>query len=188
MALSPDISSKNATSQTLIAAGEISVLLDTYDDIFSDFDPRPYDRRSLSDDFLQEAKRAALGKEGLFELRFLIPEKKRDLPLEIKIKQRLRDHFKRHHDLLVHEIAQTKHRGWLMALCGILMIVIASYLSFLESATFFIHFLIIVLEPAGWFTAWTGMDEVYYTSRQKKPDLDFYSRVTHAPIIFAAYQ
>ena len=34
--------------QDLLSKGEISILLDTYDDIFSDFDPRPYSQRALS--------------------------------------------------------------------------------------------------------------------------------------------
>jgi|SRR3989338_1628302 len=187
MIRSSDIPLKNLPSHALLAAGEISLLLDNYDDIFSSFDPRPYNFRALSDDFLQEAKRATLDKDGSLELHFLIPESKRDLALETKIRQRLHEHFKRHREILSKEIVDTKRKGFFMALAGILMIVVASYLSFLESAAFLIHFFIIVLEPAGWFTAWTGMDEVYYTVRQKKPDLDFHSKMMHASILFNSY-
>ncbi len=187
MIRSSDIPLKNLPSHALLSAGEISLLLDSYDDIFSSFDPRPYNFRALSDDFLQEAKRATLDKDGSLELHFLIPETKRDIALENKIRQRLHDHFKRHREILAKEIADTKRKGWRMAFAGILMIVVASYLSFLESATFSIHFLIIVLEPAGWFTSWTGMDEIYYTSREKKPDLDFYTKMMHSSISFNSY-
>ena len=38
--------------------GNISLILESYTDIFSDFDPRPYDQRTLSDDFLLECKKA----------------------------------------------------------------------------------------------------------------------------------
>ena len=37
------------------AVGAVSLWLDTYEDIFSDFDPRPYGQRALSEDFVAEA-------------------------------------------------------------------------------------------------------------------------------------
>jgi hypothetical protein len=33
------------------------IALDTYDDIFSDFDPSPFDHRVISEDFLSELRR-----------------------------------------------------------------------------------------------------------------------------------
>lgn len=44
-------------TEKILEMSEISIWLDNYDDIFSDFDPRPYSQRSLSDDFLAEAKK-----------------------------------------------------------------------------------------------------------------------------------
>lgn len=178
---------KKGDTQQLLAASEISLMLDTYDDIFSDFDPRHYDRRALSDDFLQEAKKAARDKDGTVELRFLISQTKRNTELETVIRQRLHNHFKRHAELLAAEVRQTKRKGLLMTFLGTFMIVVASYLSSLASEQFFINFLIIVLQPAGWFTAWTGMDEIYYTVREQKPDIDFYHKMTHATILFTPY-
>src|SRR3989339_701864 len=61
--------------QSIRHISQVSMWLDGYDDIFSDFDPRPYSQRSLSDDFLSEAKKVSSGKTGdRLELRFLIPE------------------------------------------------------------------------------------------------------------------
>ena len=42
--------------QKILEMSEISLILDTYDDMFSSFDPRPYSQRALSEDFLSEAK------------------------------------------------------------------------------------------------------------------------------------
>ena len=57
----------------LLQLSEISLIIDTYDDIFSDFDPRPYSQRALSDDFLLEARKASKDKvSGTFELNFLV--------------------------------------------------------------------------------------------------------------------
>lgn len=52
----------NTGIKEIIDKAEISLVLDTYDDIFSDFDPRPYGERALSSDFLDEAKKAARDK------------------------------------------------------------------------------------------------------------------------------
>ena len=178
---------KELEKEELLAESEISLILDSYDDIFSDFDPRPFAHRALSDDFLLEAKRAARDKQGSLELRFLIPKNERKLDAETIIKGRLREHFKRHYDLLKIEVAQTRKKGWLMALVGIICIIFASYLLSLDMDTFLIHLLIVILEPAGWFTAWTGLDEIYYTVNQKKPDMDFYQKMMHSGIIFVSY-
>ncbi|MBI2151367.1 hypothetical protein HYU21_01420, partial [Candidatus Woesearchaeota archaeon] len=35
-----------------VREGNISLVLDSYDDIFSDFDPRDYSEKALSEDFL----------------------------------------------------------------------------------------------------------------------------------------
>ena len=173
--------------EALLAQGEISLVLDTYDDIFSDFDPRAFDRRALSDDFLNAAKKAALGKEGALELGFLIPSSQRNMERETTIRQRLRALFRKHEEMLKEEIKQTKRKGIRMAFAGIVMILVASYLLSLLSPAFWIHVLIVILEPAGWFTAWTGMDEMYHTTRQKKPELDFYEKMAHATITFRTY-
>ncbi|MEK6933278.1 MAG: hypothetical protein AABW75_00190 [Nanoarchaeota archaeon] len=173
--------------QDLLSKGEISILLDTYDDIFSDFDPRPYSQRALSDDFLIEAKKAARDKEGTFELRFLAPKEHRNFEHEMLIKKRLRDHFKKHVLLLEKEIKSVKKKGILMAIAGVAMIIIATFLLSAKSDSFLTHFLIVILEPAGWFTAWTGLDEIYYTTRSKKPDYDFYFKMTNSEIHFISY-
>jgi hypothetical protein len=72
----------------------VSLWLDTYEDIFSDFDPHPYGRRALSEDFLAEARRAVRDRrDEVPELRLLVPTRIRSLEDETIIRKRLRDHF-----------------------------------------------------------------------------------------------
>ena len=173
-------------TKNLLAKAEISVLLDTYDDIFSDFDPRPFISRALSDDFLIEAKKATKDKQGTFNLSFMIPKKLRNFEHELLIRRRLRDHFKKNALLLGNEIHRIKVKGIFMAIAGIVMIMIASFLFSLEDV-WFIHLLIVILEPAGWFTAWTGFYEIYYKGKELKPDLEFYNKMTRCEISFHTY-
>ena len=78
--------------QQLLKMSEISLIIDTYDDIFSDFDPRPFDQRTISDDFLFEIKRASKEKpSGVIELKFMMPEKLRKPEQEVLIRKGIRE-------------------------------------------------------------------------------------------------
>lgn len=182
-----EMNEEEMLKQTLLSKAQISILLNGYEDIFSSFDPRPYTHRALSDDFLIESKKATMDKQGALELSFLIPKAKRNFEHELVIKKRLRDHFGKHAVMISNEISRIKRRGILMAFLGVIFILIASFLYSKSSESWFIHFLIVILEPAGWFTAWTGLDEIYYTTRQKKPDLEFYQKMTKVDITFHTY-
>ena len=48
-------------------------------------------------------------------------------------------------------------------------------------------FLVVFLEPAGWFLFWEGSDLVIFDSKKKKPDLEFYEKMTRANIGFLSY-
>ncbi|MEK6850597.1 MAG: hypothetical protein AABX85_03405 [Nanoarchaeota archaeon] len=177
-------------TKTLLSKAEISILLDNYDDIFSDFDPRPFTHRSLSDDFLIEAKKAVKSAESgrdTFDLSFMIPKNQRNLEHEILIKRRLREHFRRHSLIIQEEINDVKIRGMSMLIAGVLMILIATYLLSIEIKNYLVYVLIAILEPGGWFTGWTGLDEIYYTTKQKRPDLEFYQKMTRCEISFHPY-
>lgn len=172
----------------LLKMSELSLWIDTYDDIFSDFDPRPYSERALSDDFLIEAKKAVKDlPSGQIELKFLAPAHIRNPALEVMIKRRLKDHFKRHYMLMIDESRSLRKRGIMMALAGVIMIMLATYLSSLDSSNLIIEFLMILLEPAGWFTAWTGLEDIYYGGRELKKELNFYEKMSNAEILFNSY-
>lgn len=169
----------------LLQMSEISLWLDTYDDIFSDFDPRPYSQRALSDDFLLEAKKASKEKtSGRIELHFLIPDDKRDVVLENVIRRRLHEHFRKHFTLLEEEFRRIRRIGILTIFIGLSMMMVASYISWKRFDNLLFNLVFILLEPAGWFMTWFGLDQVFYTSNQKKPDLDFYKKMSKCDIGF----
>ncbi|MEK6889512.1 MAG: hypothetical protein AABW80_05405 [Nanoarchaeota archaeon] len=163
----------------------ISIKINNYSDIFSSFDSRNYSEKAFSDDFLSEAKKACKDKaSGQVALYIDLPKEHRNGEDEIVIKRRMREHFKRHYIILLNEIKDVKRKGIFMAILGVLFITIATYFSPYASKSFIIDFFLILLEPAGWFTAWTGLDQIYYTLSEKKPDLDFNERMSNAEIVF----
>jgi len=144
------------------ALREITITLDTYDDIFSDFDPRPYEERELSEDFLKEIGRRYLeSRHGRFEVRFTIPPSMRELRSESLIKKRLREHFA---SMVAREqeiITRTKNKGYLYIAIGILVLLADAYFFFiLNDENVLYHLLTILLVPAGWYGMFTGIGKV----------------------------
>jgi hypothetical protein len=167
---------------------DISLWLDDYNDIFSGFDPRDNSVRALSVDFLEEAKRAATDKSEGLELNLLIPKNKRDWQKEQVIEHRLKNHFERHHTILKKEAKSLIKNGTLFVLAGVIIMAIAAYiLVHYENKTTVVSFLIILLEPAGWFFFWEGLDIIIFKPKEKKSELEFYKKLSHAKINFNSY-
>jgi len=178
-----------ASKQKLLQLSEISLVLDTYDDIFSDFDPRTFDKRTLSDDFLLELKRATRSnKTGIIELNFLIPLEQRREETEIKIKKRLRDYFRRHYEEIRKEVDSFRGTGIAMIVFGlVLSILTALFVIPNENLTIWVSVLLILIEPAAWFTIWEGANKVFDTWKVMAPDLEFYKKMSKCEISFTAY-
>lgn len=167
----------------------ITIWLDTYDDIFSDFDPREYKHRALSDDFLGELRKIVRedeDKENEREFHLLIPSAIRNKETENVISDRLHTYFKKALQRLNDEIRTIRTRGIIYMLTGFIFLLIAGYISFTHPTAIGLHFLMITLEPAGWFFVWIGFDNLANTLLRKRPDMVFLARMTKNKIIFKA--
>jgi hypothetical protein len=172
----------------LLAESEVSLVIENYDEIFSSFDPRPYSRRALSVDFLDEARRATREiKPGVFELRFLLPFTERKLEKEGMIKKRLKEHFKKHHEMLEGESKKVRKKGLFISFIGFFMMLVAAWIVFYGNHEFIYSVLKIIFEPGGWFTLWTGLDILFFGSKEGKSDLEFYGKMVKAEIVFSHY-
>ena len=178
-----------APKQSILELGVVSILLDSYDDVFSDFDPSEYSERTLSDDFIIQAKKFSRKKSGnkKISLRLLLPANKRNEYKEKMIVKRLHSYFKSVHQALKSEVKKANTRGLILTLIGIAIMFVASYISFMKSEKYHVHFLLVLFEPAGWFLLWTGLDHLVYSSKEAKIDLGFYSRMTKSEIKFFTY-
>lgn len=172
----------------LLKMSEISISLDTYDDIFSDFDPRPYSERALSDDFIYEAKKASREKKtGKIELSFLIPKDKQNIEEEKVIIERLRYHFTKHHKILEKEINSIRIKSIASILVGFAMMLTATYISTTMDKDLLLNMAFVILEPTGWFITWFSLDNIFYTEKRKKEDRGFYQKMANAEITFTPY-
>lgn len=179
------------SSQHLEGIGDgrqISIWLDSYDDIFSDFDPRPYSERILSDDFIAELKKVS--REEVFdisELRLLLHEKVRSPESEPTIIKRIHTYFRKGNNRLARRMKIIRGSAILLALSGMVLILLASYISGMNSDKFYMKILFVLFEPAGWFFVWTGMDDLFFTGRKRKDELDFFSKMAKTKVVFASF-
>ncbi len=178
-----------AAKQKLLQLSEISLILDTYDDIFSDFDPRTLDKRSLSDDFLFELKRATKeNMTGVIEINFLIPAEQRKTDKETMIKKRLRDHFKKHHDSVLKEIEAVRNKGLVMITVGIILSILTAIFVYpYEGTNVFFNIILVLIEPAAWFTVWEGANRVFSAWEDRRLDVEFYKKMIKCEISFTGY-
>lgn len=166
-------------------SSEVRFAIGKYEDIFSNFDPRPLPQRGFSDDFLSEAKRACLVKEENMDFIFMMPKEERNLKEEARIEDRLKKYFRKHLHILEKKKKKTLKTGFSFTIIGITIMFAATYLLFtFKDANFAASFFTILLEPAGWFLFWEGLNLVVFESKKSNEDLDFHRKMANASIKF----
>lgn len=175
--------------ERLVKLSEISIALTSYNDIFSTFDPRPYGQKALSDDFLEEVKKASFVKDTEdIELKLLMPASKRNISEEGVIKKRLKDYFKKHEAIERKEVGKIVKSGLAFIFFGVIFMLVATFLLHRwGEGGFLISFLIILLEPGGWFLFWEGAYLIVFDARKKRPEVEFMKKMAVAEINFYSY-
>lgn len=167
---------------------EIKIWLDHYDEMFSDFDPRAYSKRTVSDDFILQVRKVAKDQyRKKMTLKLLLPESARNEQDEQIISERLHDYFKTNNAQLLEEKRKAHRKGSLLTTAGILLMLAASYISYLKSESFYAHVLLILFEAAGWFMLWMGFDQLVYYSGRTLKEFNFYAYMAKAEIKFGSY-
>ncbi len=139
----------------------ISIIIDTYDDIFSDFDPRPYHERALSEDFVAEVRRRHVPhKKGGLEVRFLVPDRVRDQKSEAIIKRRLKYYFKDEEKVIEKHINDRRRRGYMYISFGALVLTTITIVGVNYPDNLPVKVIELLLAPAGWFGMWEGIGKV----------------------------
>lgn len=174
--------SKKKMDDFSYSAEDILLVINSYDDIFSNFDPRPYPLKALSGDFLDECKKIAGDKKEV-NLKFLIHKKDRNLKEETKIKRRLKEHFKKHTRINKKKIFDIRLNGLVWFIIGcIMMIACAFFLNY--KGPFWFNILITIASPSGWFFLWEGLGKIFIKSKEFMPDYSFNKKLANAEIIF----
>ena len=164
---------------------DISLWLDDYDDIYSDFDSRNYLKRRISSDFLDELRVAMKNQdETINDLILLIPQEKRNKQAEQNIIHNLTSYFK-------HQLAFNKEKyisrikkGTLLFFLAVTLMIVNSILNFSLGDHLISSIIRIVLEPSGWFLIWVAFDMLYYDVRMIKKEKLFFTELSKIKIYF----
>jgi len=173
----------------ILQTAEMALWLDSYDDIFSDFDPRHYSERSLSDDFLLEMKKVVKdrGRDN-YELKFLLAPETRNQNVEPIIKERLHSFFGKQYQKYIKAKKKVVRRGVLLVSLGVILMFIASTLiTIFGDHNFLFNFIVILLEPAGWFLSWEGLSDTLSRAEKISPEIKFYQKMSCSKISFISY-
>lgn len=175
--------------QRILQLSEISLWLNNYEDIFSDFDSRPYHERALSEDFLNETRRASRDKDmdGI-SLKFLVPKIQRNLQHEQLIKRRLHEHFKKHHERLHYENYKVVRQGAIFLLLGVILMFIATNIIIkYPKDDPVITFFTFLFEPGSWFFFWEGLNLIFFEPKKLTSELEFYHKMSRCSVSFMSY-
>lgn len=158
--------SKERVEQRVQDLKEIGIVIDTWDDVFSDFDPRPLGERMVSGDFIDELKkRYKETLSGDFVITIYAPISLKSEESEHLVINRLRKYFR-------HKFLQKKKVITIIRIRGIIFFMVGiCSLSFLTIATYFrflgeleLQISSIIFMPLGWFGIWEGLSKLVDTS------------------------
>lgn len=141
---------------------EISIAIDTWDDIFSDFDPRPLSERALSEDFIAELKkRYRETRKGQFVVTIYAPPFLKDDAQEKAVIQRLKRQFKHRSLQRQKELNRIRIRGTIFVSFGIFSLGFLTFITYFQLFSgLAIELLGIIFMPLGWFGIWEGFSKI----------------------------
>jgi hypothetical protein len=158
----------------------VHIALDTYDDIFSDFDPSPYETRLLSDDFLNELhKRYVETPKGNFSITLTLPRALRSEKKEILIKKRIKDYFKGRLKGLDKSYGNKLKMGAIRIIIGGFVSSIVFVVPVLEQAL-----IAALISPLLWYLMWSGFEAISEASRKLKKRKNFIEKFHKADYVF----
>ena len=168
------------------ALKEISLILDVWDDIFSDFDPRPLDERAVSEDFINELKKRYLETpKGALLLSFYAPKSLKDDQSEQVVIRRLRKYFRDKSFQRKRDIYNMKTRGASFVLAGILSLISITLISYFNLVPDLgIRLLEILFVPLGWFGIWEGFSKIVNASPLMANEQELYHKLSTAEYHF----
>src|SRR3989338_2767113 len=145
---------------------EIAIVIDTWDDIFSDFDPRPLSDRMVSSDFINELRKCYKETRlGDFRITIYASPSLKHAETERIVNKRLKQHFRQKFLQKKKILVYIRVRGIIFVItgiCSLSYLTLATYYKFLHELA--IQLFGIILMPLGWFGLWEGFSKLIDTS------------------------
>jgi hypothetical protein len=163
----------------------ITLWLDNYTDIYSDFDSRHYLKRRISEDFLLEIRTEINNSSSTFNnIELLLPSAMRNTETEKIIAEGLNNYFKKQYHIQQNKCSDKFKNGLKLFIIGVIVMLLNTWVSNYFKESFHIIFLRILLEPAGWFLLWAAFDFLFYDYKKLKLESNFYKQMSKTTINF----
>ena len=164
---------------------ELNLWLDSYDDIYTDFDSRHYLKRRISEDFLYELRTEMKYKKHYAgDMVLLLQQERRDEPTEKIIANSLTDFFTSQFRFHQDKCRKKLNKGILFFATGVIIMLLNAWFSYHSGESFPIIGLKVLLEPAGWFLLWAALDFLFYDFTELKKERNFYKELSKMHIHF----
>lgn len=173
----------------------VSIALESYDDIFSDFDPRHFCERLISKDFISECRRRVTNsRQGLsdnFTFHLLVPENLHNVELDQIITKRMLAYFEYKYKKSLWDLIWFLTKSIAMMVLGIVLLTAAAVANQLISSKIGKWYSIIdqLVQPAAWFWVWSGLDLMFLRTSDsgKISEKKFWNKMRKCSIHFTSY-
>ena len=175
------------SNQRLKDLSEIGIVIDTWDDIFSDFDPSPLYDRTLSVDFIEEVKKRYRERiTGNIYLTINVPESLSSPTAEKVVLSRIHEYF----DFRLKDVKDDRNgeikRGLLFCLGGFAVL---SLFAVLKSLNIFgpltAQIFELPLEVLGWFLMFEGYTFFAIPAKEFYKERDLFKKLRDAEYHFS---
>lgn len=164
---------------------ELSLWLDDFDDIYSDFDSRHFLKRRISDDFLHELQLSLKYRDTpINNLVLLIPKQKRNSEIEKDTITSLHNYFSHQFYLNENRYRKVFWKSMIMLFSGIIIMSVNFIFNFKYQQNIALSLLRVLFEPAGWFLMWAGLDALYYDLHTLKKEKAKFNSLAQMKIHF----
>jgi hypothetical protein len=178
---------ENTVQQRLDNINAISIAIDTYDDIFSDFDPRDISQRDLSEDFIIELmRRHRQTPQGRYDITLVAPKSIEAHEAEKKIVSRLNKYFHLKYVRYMKRIREIRLTGVLYIAGGMaILVALALHLNYVKDPNSITPTILgIMFTPIGWFGMWEGFSKIVEIPFKLANDTEAYKRLSKASYKF----
>ncbi len=158
--------------------------LDRYDEMFSDFDPSPYEGKMVSEDFIAAVmRRFPEGSAETFHLRISVPKKVRSVKIEEIIQKRFGKYFGGMAAEYEKAMKKEQKKGITYFIAGCISLLafigLGIYIGGIIADVLGILFL-----PLGWFGVWEGTGKILGAPEKYEKKQELYHRLAHAKYEF----
>ncbi|MFA6549714.1 MAG: hypothetical protein WCT39_07310 [Candidatus Margulisiibacteriota bacterium] len=178
---------ENSVKKRLDNINAISIAIDTYDDIFSDFDPRDISQRDLSEDFIIELmRRHRQTLRGRYDVTLVAPKIIEDHEAEKKIVSRLNKYFHQKYLRYLKRIREIRVQGLFYIAAGMaILVALALHLNYVKDPNLITPTILgIMFTPIGWFGMWEGFSKIVEIPFKLANDTEAYKRLSKASYKF----